>query len=130
VADTGNMTLWVEGLESGLFRQGFSRLTTYGPNGEFDCCLGVACKIAIRHDVVLPVKYHPDIFRGAESNRGYVSYGCETAALPVPVRKWLGLDRADPPVAGMMTASDANDVERIGFKGIAALLRRTYNLGA
>lgn len=44
--------LWAQALESGKYKQGTGCLTTVMGDEEEDCCLGVACKLAIEHDVI------------------------------------------------------------------------------
>lgn len=55
-----NTKKWVEALRSGRFKQGKFRLTTIRSNGaEFDCCLGVACKVFVEENPgLLKVEKH------------------------------------------------------------------------
>lgn len=44
--------LWAQALEGGKYKQGTGCLTRIVRDEEEDCCLGVACKLAIEHDVI------------------------------------------------------------------------------
>lgn len=79
---------WVDGLRSGDYKQGNGQLTTIKPDGtEEDCCLGVACKLAVKAGVEIDVRITPAWAR----QDGHVSYdGC--SGLPSQkVLDWLGL---------------------------------------
>lgn len=74
---------WVAALRSGNYMQGKGYLNK---QGNF-CCLGVACEIAVKHNVIpSPIKLGEGLYR----------YGNETfigsSSLPNVVRDWLGLN--------------------------------------
>lgn len=74
---------WVDALRSGKYTQGKGSLTENSEDrGSFDCCLGVACKLAIIDGVKLSVY---------EDRYGNVHYNGEENYLPEPVQAWLGL---------------------------------------
>lgn len=86
-----NAKSWVAALRSGKYKQGTGWLTEVTPDGEYDCCLGVACKLAVEAGVIEPPL-------GASHDRGvYYSDGgaAESAILPGAVREWLGLRTTD-----------------------------------
>lgn len=87
-----NAKLWVEALRSGEFKQCQFHLTT--PEG--DCCLGVACKLAIRAGINLKVEV------GEEFN----SYDGASQILPERVREWLGLTGRDSGYLGTQLSGE------------------------
>lgn len=83
-----NAKKWVAALRSGKYKQGTRYLTVIKNGKEFDCCLGVACKLYMEEGNALQVeqqnshlRYIPPMDEG----------GADSGVLPVPVRKWLGL---------------------------------------
>lgn len=79
---------WVTALRSGEYTQGRGRLTTVNAAGtEEDCCLGVACKEAIKAGVDLKV----ECFEGGPDCFARVGYNGDKAVLPNAVRTHLGL---------------------------------------
>lgn len=72
-----NAKLWVEALRSGKYKQ----VTDALENRHGQCCLGVACRVAIDNGLALRVNAD-----------GAVTYfGDDTAELPRAVKEWLGL---------------------------------------
>jgi hypothetical protein len=92
-----NAKAWAEALRSGEYQQGRHALTvvdTTGCRDERDCCLGVACKLAVNAGVIEP----------AEEVGGQLVYNdsgrAESGILPEPVRAWLGLMTRDSTFVG------------------------------
>lgn len=142
----------VDALRSGRFTQGQGRLgcrektydsdgvlsQTYGP--VKNCCLGVACEIAIEHglDVVRGV----DSINGAQMERFH--YNHDTDFLPEAVRDWYGFVGNNPKVlfddsAGydgssqrLFSVAFLNDgdvdiqIEPLTFEQIAEAFYKTY----
>lgn len=82
------LSLLVKALRSGKFTQGINRLTTVHKDKECDCCLAVACKVAMANGLQLPVKAAE-----AEHNKKKVAcrrYGRQLYYLPGDVKKWFG----------------------------------------
>lgn len=44
--------LWAQALEGGEYQQGDGQLTRSTDDGEVDCCLGVACKEAVKRGII------------------------------------------------------------------------------
>lgn len=79
--------LWIAALRSGDYIQGTDNLTRVGTDQDgktiqFDCCLGVLCKLAVKHGVRLITKLTPD---------GALTYDGQRGALPHSVREWAGI---------------------------------------
>lgn len=77
----------VDALRSRKYNQGFGRLTSITPTGDRDCCLGVACKVAMENGVVL------ESLLGEAHCREYKGEGdkqWERMELPQTVKRWLG----------------------------------------
>lgn len=95
--------LWTTALRSDEYRQGKNTLTRIVNGKEFDCCLGVLCKIyAKTHS--LKVQVRNDRF---EYEDGSMSY------LPDEVAEWAGIERSAEYVL-----SDKNDAD-VTFVDIA-----------
>ena len=133
----GNIRLWVDALRSGKFEQGNAALTRIsainGVRHESDCCMGVACKVAIENGVSFPVK---------ENDMGtrYL-YGAdqEDEYLPTEVIEWLGVDNRNVELRvieeheddyytydGTFRAAEANDDRGWTFEMIADALEQRY----
>lgn len=102
---------WCAALRSGRFRQQTGCLEEDGRQ----CCLGVACRIAIEDGVPITVIADAD---GPTKFDGHVDY------LPDSVMGWLGLttptgEFVDPYVASLV---DANDNRSFNFGRIAYLI--------
>lgn len=87
-----NAKKWVEALRSGRFKQGKFRLTTILSNGaEFDCCLGVACKVFVEENPgLLKVEKHTVGFEDHETI-SHLEYNGDKFSLPLLVKNWLGM---------------------------------------
>jgi hypothetical protein len=83
-----NAKLWVEALRSGKYRQGTGYLTQIRDGQEFDCCLGVACKVAIENGV----QFEPRQVVKRSAIMSSVQYGPCGGNLPWPVQRWLGVN--------------------------------------
>lgn len=109
---------WAERLRSGQHEQGTGYLTQVIGGKEYDCCLGVLCKMAIEAGVKLHVEE-------PEGDRTFFMYGYAFGALPYIVREWAGIESANPIVkiegAGFAALSDQNDAE-VPFDKIAGLI--------
>jgi len=84
-----NAKRWVKALRSGEFKQGQRYLSFQHRDGQqFDCCLGVACKLFNRDEtntVKLPF----------ENINGIIKYGPSTKLLPEPLHNYLGITTSD-----------------------------------
>jgi hypothetical protein len=115
----GNARKLVEALRSGRFQQGRSALTfKSGAGQEYDCCLGVACKVYIEEGNKLVV---------ATSSTGNecIVYDGQRNYLPEAVQKWLGFRTASgefrPPSMVMNSLAGLND-RGASFEKIAAII--------
>lgn len=126
------MLLWADALEQPERKQGWRFLETV--DGA-QCCLGVACEIAVKDGVVL--EKVQEKFDGEEDVQMYgyvvgagrlISY-TECSYLPPDVVKWLGVDDGDPSLVegdaytNARTATSCNDVDNMTFQEIAQLVR-------
>lgn len=116
-----NVMLWVEALRSGEYDQGHERLTRINEDGyELDCCLGVACKVAIKHGV----EFDSIEIKEDSSGGKFKVYDGEPSWLPRAVKDWLGIDNNDPLLdrRGLdpYTATDLNDDQGLSFEQIAS----------
>lgn len=81
---------WIAALRSDEYKQGKGHLTTKEDGTDYDCCLGVLCKIAVKHGVIEPPKvvtreYHTrDIMYGPDEDSN-------SAILPGIVSQWAGM---------------------------------------
>lgn len=124
-----NIRLWVDGLRSGEYEQGQMRLTKVDPFGkQFDCCMGVACKVAVNEGVEVEVVVEDGVV---------VIYDGEEEFLPYSVRNWLGFNDHNPVLDpnpdsnesapdGLLHAAEANDDKSWTFEQIADALERVY----
>ncbi len=112
----------VEALRSGEYTQGIGQLTFIDKDGnEKDCCLGVACKVAIKDGLELSVVRVGD----------GLAYGTEreTGILPSSVREYYGFSARNPALnvlRVMYTASSLNDSVHYSLGEIADAFERTY----
>jgi len=93
-----NAKKWVEALRSGRFQQGTRALTMIAADGkEFDCCLGVACKVAIENGLKIKVSKSTRTSAGNTDMCALILYGelQRYGVLPLEVREWLGLNQSD-----------------------------------
>lgn len=107
--------LWVAKLRSGEFTQGHRRLR----DGDFYCCLGVACELYRQEVGGKWVELYEGMYRFVDDSGSWSS-----TELPATVTKWLGL-RTE---SGKMNSVDIsliamNDNGR-EFKGIADIIER------
>lgn len=124
-----HMCLWIEALRSGKYTQGRELLTQISPQGvETNCCLGVACKVAIANGLSLAVQeFYDDSFRAA-----VVEYERKEDVLPAQVVEWLGLEPGDTnptvftEVNGLVLVAKLNDAEHWTFDQIADALEEMY----
>lgn len=120
---TGPQQRWAEYLESGLFSQ--TRAALHDTVGR--CCLGVGCQVAIDGGVPVHVRL---VYRRAsdqEENTHY-TYDGENGRMPKAVREHLGLRGSLGAYRSQSDwqntfLSDDNDVRRLSFEEIAAIIR-------
>ena len=83
-----NARAWVKALRSGKYKQTKNVLTRVDPNtGEIlgNCCLGVACELALKAGLPLKVKTVGEL----------IQYDNHESFLPESVQNWLGLRKDD-----------------------------------
>jgi hypothetical protein len=125
------VALLVEALESGEYEQDRYALNH---KGRF-CCLGVACEVAVKNGLDIPVSLDSPM-------RG-VAYDGESSVLPQAVAAWYGFEpqpgspvgwESNPVINPMfrnsarsrVTAITANDTYGLGFPVIADGFRAEY----
>lgn len=112
----------VDALRSGDYEQGRHALTIRFPNGaERDCCLGVACKVAIADGVAV------DMQTRASSQDVMVLYDGDGSMLPKSVQEWLGFSYATGGYIGGSLLSD-NDFGKKTFAEIADIIETVPDL--
>lgn len=119
--------LIVDALRSGDYKQGTGSLERMDINeGITHCCLGVACRAAMKAGLEVPVKREGQpkgylgqvTFFGEDANRG---------ALPIEVMKWFGFTNDDPIIGpNDETAITLNDDLKYTFDQIANCFEDTY----
>lgn len=116
---------FIAALRSGEYTRGTGALTYEAADGSYrDCCLGVACKVAIADGLELPT--------GKFSGTHTVFYGTrkEVAILPPEVRDFFGFESSNPALRladdTMVFATTLNDSFGFSFAKIADAFERTY----
>lgn len=119
--DKGRVRLLVDALRSGEFTQTTGTLKMVQPTGEAaHCCLGVACEVAIRNGLDIPVTF------GAESDSwGSVSFDGELSLMPPSVYQWFGFTYGDPWLNGSR-ATKLNDGVKWDFGMIADAFEQEF----
>lgn len=129
--NTDKLRLWIDALRSGEFDQARGWLASKNTSDQWGyCCLGVACEVAIKDGVDVPVEVTG--VRGSQ----YRVYGGDDQHLPSNVREWLGIDEtpevpwADPDypldAPESTTVIVLNDEKEWTFGQIADALEATY----
>ena len=88
---------WATALRSGKYEQGEGRLTTIRDLKEKDCCLGVACKVAIESGINIEITKKSSGWDsdGPTYRVEYNGEGCTLASdLLKDVREYLGIKSA------------------------------------
>jgi hypothetical protein len=93
-----NAKLWVDALRSGKYTQGKNVLTEIKDGADYDCCLGVACKVYADSGLSLIIDVRP-----VGEMRRVRTYQNSYKILPEEVMQWLGLTTGD----GRYGATDA-----------------------
>lgn len=89
-----NAQKWVEALRSGKYKQGRKALTVIENGVEYDCCLGVACKVAIENG--LDLETHIESKDEEDATKTLRFYDVKYyGVLPPKVKDWLGLTTED-----------------------------------
>lgn len=120
--------LWVKALRSGEFVQGSGTLENEGIDAEGNpvkelCCLGVACRVAMRNGLNLPITTSPN------SHLTFFGENRATGFLPDEVQEWYGFDNDNPWIGtgqNLVRAVDANDGRGFSFNTIATLVEDRY----
>lgn len=121
--NTENIRKWVDALRSGEFTQKSGQLEYVTLKGEVigNCCLGVACRVAMKNGVPVEVSRNEDDVTTFDGARG---------VLPDSVTTWIGMDMYDPllftPDGRREHATHLNDTEGKDFSYIADAIERTY----
>lgn len=130
--NTENMQKFVDALRSGNYVQGQNALERMDASGKMtNCCLGVACRVAIANGLALEVIRKEGV--------GATHFDEETAFLPKRVKDWLGVETGNPVLKAfdpdtmvegvdldILTATFLNDTHNYTFSQIADAFERTY----
>ena len=119
--------LWTEALRSNKYKQKRNVLGLDKPDGNYpagNCCLGVACEVAIKNG--LNIERYVN-----EAN--YISYDGEYEVLPQSVADWYGLKTTSPEfvVEGgqlIREAVELNDSGNYTFADIAGIIEEEFGL--
>lgn len=139
--NTENMRKFVEALRSGKYRQGQKRLEKSSNGKTYNCCLGVACRVAMADGLNLTT----NVGTSAMTDDTMTSFNLDTAFMPGAVADWLGLDcqaESDDLSDGcvnnpgilvnygdepkLIAATTLNDTHNSSFSVIADAFERTY----
>jgi hypothetical protein len=121
---------WAAAVESGNYTQGIGQLTRVTPEGEYDCCLAVLCKLAIADGVPIQRYVLADRDRDEEGN-DVISYDDNACLLPGKVLRWAGMKT----VNGTYDNSETDDHRSLAmdndngrpFPEIAEIIRQHAN---
>jgi len=117
--------LLVNELRTTTDRQGRSTLCWINDKGiAFYCCLGIACEVAIKNGLDLPVQVR-------EEHETIRMYGKKSHSLTLPdeVVDWYGFDADNPLVtlhSGEYSLTYCNDALQETFLEIADAIENTY----
>lgn len=112
---------WIEALESGEFTQTTGVLR----DDKGYCCLGVACEVAVRNNIIPEVV----VSTSEDHDRAVYLYEDHETVLPSSVVEWLGMDYNHPRVLvddEERGVAALNDSREWTFPALAAALRNTY----
>lgn len=102
--------LWAKALRSGRFKQ--TKGCLEDKNGN--CCLGVACRVAIENGVSLTV---------TTNRSGETIFDGHTVYLPRKVMDWFGLATLEGEIIGRsFSLISLNDLSGKSFEGIADII--------
>ena len=130
------LKLWVDALRSGEYQQGKNSLAKYDDDGTLKfCCLGVACEVAIKDGLNLPV-FEATAFPDNRPVRREYGQGRDIGFMPEEVCEWLGHDDTNvivdlleyiPEITNPQEyVAYLNDGDSWTFEQIADALERTY----
>lgn len=131
MANRENMQKWVDALRSGEFKQGKGHLRV----NDTYCCLGVACELALRDGVELPVEIHAAQCNHAvdlkeKHSGGMYEYDGGSSVLPKQVSDWLGIGVAHPLARDddgeLRGVAELNDLHGMDFNRIADAIEAEY----
>ena len=102
----------VEALRSGKYTQGQNALESVSP--QRNCCLGVACRVAMKDGLDLPVR----------ADGAVVRFDGAVGVLPHSVMDWYGFMMRSGDYGGYVGCSlvDDNDRSRLTFEQIADII--------
>jgi hypothetical protein len=132
-----NMRKFVEALRSGRFTQGAGALEYVDTNGVTkNCCLGVACRVAMENGVKLTVypsyRYTLHLMLSTLPKTAFDDGLRDPDAveivnvLPPTVKLWLGVKSDNPFLDNVARATEFNDTFGRDFQEIADAFERTY----
>lgn len=138
VPNVERIALWEQALRNPELVQGRNMLALRSGDGPWrQCCLDVACRVAMEHGVELAEVY--ESYKGGES-RGYKVgdgrvFDRQFNILPPVVRDWFGFTNVwvmlnYPRHGNHLSATELNDDEMLTFPEIADLIRDTYLIPA
>lgn len=137
---------WLAALRSGEYEQGREYLHFVEGGGEFYCCLGVLCDLAVKDGVVAAKTLHPSpdpdtddaaTRSGYEALVDYADVGEATTLPPAAVDDWayevpppasddpwtvLVTDQYEPDYTRQLTLAELNDEHGYSFAQIADLI--------
>ncbi len=113
-----NIRKLVVALRSGEYQQGRDSLCMQEKGQSSYCCMGVACRLAIKDGVKIEV----------DDDSTYVKFDNTYSDAPQSIMDWLGIDRPQRNILQHMNdgSSAALDYEKYSFLEIADYLEKTY----
>lgn len=127
--DRERIALWVAALRDPEAKQARKVLTR--ADGGGDCCLGIACKVAIANGLQLETGIGAMMIEDYATD--VVVYGFphgEKAFLPTEVQEWFGFDSHNPCIGyhdeGQVTGTLANDIFGLTLPEIADIIEAHF----
>lgn len=120
MANEERVQLLVDALRSGEFNQAQGVLE----NEHGNCCLGVACRVAMKNGLYVKVDRHE-----GDPSTLFDGQGID---LPLSVQEWYGFEQYNPllkpedDVDGYCGAIHLNDYKKYDFNKIADAFERTF----
>lgn len=121
--------LLVDALRSGKHKQGQMALTAVRGGEEYDCCMGVGCKLAVEAGVIPDPILTDSREKVYGVKDGRIAYSSSCVVFPKAVQEWFGFEDNDPWVmhkGKTHPVSELNDLLLLSFLEIADVLEENF----